>query len=72
MRCRICDSEEADVVDPKTQERLCWPCASSIQETIGTEWVIDELSLGLPELEGFDYRDDHLFDSTEVEEEEDE
>lgn len=62
MRCRICDAKEAEVLDPITKEKLCDECAVVIQETIGTDWSIDEMTQDLPDPYAFDYRDDDWTD----------
>ena len=58
MRCRICDNNDADVLDPITRELLCSVCADTIQETIGTNWAVDEETIDIPTPLDFDYRDD--------------
>ena len=58
MRCRICDNEDANILDPKVGEHLCLSCASIIQDTIGTNWEIDNLAVDFVLPEVFDYRDD--------------
>ena len=58
MRCRICNNNDATILDPLAQELLCAECAESIQETIGTNWAVDEVTLDIPTPLHFDYRDD--------------
>lgn len=39
-RCPVCDSTEGYfVLDPFNKDRVCLPCASSIQDASGSDWA---------------------------------